>query len=934
MFNGWLSFGGRELINAERTRRYVDNFAINLGLQDCEDCPDIQLALEDDIYESPALDDAPWYDPNVPESADFYGVWPLDIEGMEDSTREVGFTEGITDGGSPGGERLASRPIRATGVLIGANQRAIVYGMKWLRNAMSPPPCMDHGGSCNGSKLCYYAACPEVTECYEPTYQLGFSGPIIRIRPESSPETTQNAAYDGIWKAQIDIAYNEGLVLEWGAVSKADDTVMVEEHGPVILARRNYIETPSFRGASINSTWWAISTGTRTYPNLGTDDGYMSRVGGTTGSPIALTSPTITAFNGESILGVDLKSPDATPSPVIIRIRAAVTNELLAEGSFIVDDEWTRYYLPTLYAGSCYVEFWTGGEVHIRDINLEAGQLALPFLDGSRTAMQANAGFVTSEDEYEIAWVDVPYKSASTSTYVGNLWIGAEDAAEDFNDARGGVCDAWPWINVLQGEANGMLHVALRPPISAEAQTRPLERTLHRVAGTQGPTKMWERTTSAGTVLRAVEFYFRAGRPTPYGPTDTLLYDQRMSVLPTAPWIDPDVIEETAVVIIDPDCPPVPSPPRPPTIANACVTPETAWYRYWLTVPDRYVDSWSATSPQVVIRSGAEEIRQVRVRAYPNPFGRELPVEPAFRASRVENGGLKLDATDWVNLGGIGTATGRIVGGSPWCGINFYRATATGAHAYDTFGVSVDAVGRNHVSPGELVRPSIWARSSVARSIRLRYAFRDEAGTAIGGVQFGPNVAVAANTWTRLTVAGTSPLVAPALTERMAIGVSGADTGSWATGNLLDAAGPMVEVSNAWGTFPIDTWWDADQLDVACQPLPPDTFYYAHTGDTALGETSAAAVTSPVDPHSYCSEFVVSYLPAQTELTVDAILEQAFASVAGAPAAPANHLLYAGDGSPIVWPELSCGQEYFITVDVPEPLLDDVYVSVTATKKE
>lgn len=68
---------------------------------------------------------------------------------------------------------------------------------------------------------------------------------------------------------------------------------------------------------------------------------------------------------------------------------------------------------------------------------------------------------------------------------------------------------------------------------------------------------------------------------------------------------------------------------------------------------------------------------------------------------------------------------------------------------------------------------------------------------------------------------------------------------------------------------------------------------------------------------SFCAEQVVSYLPPNTVLTIDGISGRAWAEVNGAPAVPADHLLYGTGGMPPTWPELACGVEYVVTVDVP-----------------
>lgn len=76
--------------------------------------------------------------------------------------------------------------------------------------------------------------------------------------------------------------------------------------------------------------------------------------------------------------------------------------------------------------------------------------------------------------------------------------------------------------------------------------------------------------------------------------------------------------------LIDPDCPPVPAPPRPPAIPDSCIEDETTqWRRFWQEIPAIYVPVWIDTVPILRIHT-ATAVRLVRVRYYPNPFGRPL----------------------------------------------------------------------------------------------------------------------------------------------------------------------------------------------------------------------------------------------------------------------------------------------------------------------
>jgi hypothetical protein len=89
-----------------------------------------------------------------------------------------------------------------------------------------------------------------------------------------------------------------------------------------------------------------------------------------------------------------------------------------------------------------------------------------------------------------------------------------------------------------------------------------------------------------------------------------------------------------------------------------------------------------------------------------------------------------------------------------------------------------------------------------------------------------------------------------------------------------------------------------------------------------------------VDPASYDSELIVSYLPANTQLTLDSAMQRAYASVAGASPIPADSLIYGTDNTPPVWPELSCGQAYVVSFDVPlDAPIGNLDTAVSLTRK-
>ena len=69
----------------------------------------------------------------------------------------------------------------------------------------------------------------------------------------------------------------------------------------------------------------------------------------------------------------------------------------------------------------------------------------------------------------------------------------------------------------------------------------------------------------------------------------------------------------------DPDCPSPPSPPTPPQIVDDCVTEVGTWRRYWVQVPAGEIAEWIATIPTLILTTGAQAAREVRIRVFSNP---------------------------------------------------------------------------------------------------------------------------------------------------------------------------------------------------------------------------------------------------------------------------------------------------------------------------
>lgn len=90
------------------------------------------------VYNSPAGDPAPWYDPLLPSSADFLGFYASDVTGYDAShvTRDTDERGGFLGGASFQAENSGGRVHKWTGLLLAATPAGLQYGKRWLESQL------------------------------------------------------------------------------------------------------------------------------------------------------------------------------------------------------------------------------------------------------------------------------------------------------------------------------------------------------------------------------------------------------------------------------------------------------------------------------------------------------------------------------------------------------------------------------------------------------------------------------------------------------------------------------------------------------------------------------------------------------------------------------------------------------------------------------
>lgn len=160
--NDLLVLGGNEIANNARTTAYAQSgikpHTMKVG--GC-DCPGLAAMLGDAPYTNPVDDDAPWYDPAVPASANFAGLLITSIDGLRVAPVQRSRTDRVGPGAVIGRRRLGPRTIVVRGVLIGSSCCGIEYGMRWLTAALDGGlGCSSSAATCAADDLCYLVCCP------------------------------------------------------------------------------------------------------------------------------------------------------------------------------------------------------------------------------------------------------------------------------------------------------------------------------------------------------------------------------------------------------------------------------------------------------------------------------------------------------------------------------------------------------------------------------------------------------------------------------------------------------------------------------------------------------------------------------------------------------------------------------------------------------
>jgi hypothetical protein len=157
MLTDYMTLGGVEVTNTARLETYLQTVGSPLTTPSVCRCESLTAEVVGDLpYTTPEEDGAPWYDPDVPASAEFAGLLVLTADGLDTHPVKRTVTTAVTGGGSIGPARAMPRTVTVTGLLLGSTCCGVEYGLHWLSEVLTG--CTS--GECDGDCLTLFNCCP------------------------------------------------------------------------------------------------------------------------------------------------------------------------------------------------------------------------------------------------------------------------------------------------------------------------------------------------------------------------------------------------------------------------------------------------------------------------------------------------------------------------------------------------------------------------------------------------------------------------------------------------------------------------------------------------------------------------------------------------------------------------------------------------------
>lgn len=884
MFKGYLTLGGVEIFNAARTKAYVDALLPGFGLSDVHESEDLPCIIGDEPYNAPWQDQAPWFSPTRAASGKFYGLYPLEVQGLDDSTRYVTSTELVTDGGIHSLARYTSKEFRVTGTLIAADKEGLEEGKDWLRGVLAGSDCLD--GECEGEEACFLAFLP--TCCDYSAY------PVVPYSSDTS------SGQGGGWAAYRDGALLPGAGL---SVSMPSDDDGAQVHVAGLIPGQPYrlsvmissADELTLEVAGIASVTAARGTSTALAPQTPWVLDF-----------IAIDSTAAVRLTGPGSAVIFSTQVERTPAILMASQPRFTLDSTQEPGAWNLDepDDFSGSSTALDVATETLRLRWTNTDASPHD--LPAGTAALRLVRGLTPGRRYVAYAKVSLSDGSVPILSAGAADAISATLDGQ-WISVSFTA---TATQHYVSLSTPVdIPVGAGSTADLLLNYLRVDLDASAlgeeeidQAQFAVRSLYRVTAISGPSFV-DKAKSVGA-MASVAFTLSAGHPFVYGQIQPALLDPA-AASSLVPQVDCVLGLPVRTNLF-----------TSPTFAGAGggETPFGGISTYAVVVFD------SETINPAVAEDEVFDGFSMRlwVADDESPDGDETFVEiPTTGLLAGHTYTISADVGIEAPQPGAQSEYARRIVVSDGSGIhasNAHPNVAGSTRVSITFTLTGDLNYIRLYHGGIYGDNNVYWTNVLVEESPVAGSFFD--GDSDGAAWSGDE-GESTSTWTTPDSAVIEDPDCPVVPLPPAVPT------------IENACPPDVEV---WRRYfvPIPSSQGGGWNESV--PIVKMT-----TGATAVRDVRVRFYANPfsrpveqLNPCDYCGEFFVSYIPERTTMVIDGILTRVDADVAGTGSQNAMNLVSAFDGGPIEWPSMTCDTPYVMTVDIaPDEVLDfDVRLSV------
>lgn len=891
-FPGWLQLGGAEIVNNQRAAAYARSLAPKIAPK-CDDCDDLAQVLGDVEYASPMVDEAPWYDPGNPDTARFAGFYALSVSGLEDSTRTAPIVESLHDGGAVLRARRGTKEIRVSGLLMAADECSLDLGMNWLKNSLEGSTCRDAASGCEGDELCFLSCCPDVADgTVDPN-----ADPVVHVIPLNIGWSTSNGTWvNGLWTpsslpatatgAELDppcddVVYSWVITAAEGHVVQltvlGEDGSELASTGPILLRRVNWAQNPSFR---TNANFWTPGADVTLTAETTNARGLLETTAGVAaGAVLASTDSPQMAAAGEqwsARMQVQLDPEgvvwdNLVPNPAVRTLNGweSSSGTLVRDTDLFYTDSGSARVGPTMDGGTALGSMGYGNDGQTQyEINVDG---ATDYGVAAYVNPSLAADILLSVSWFNAAGSLVGFNIGATTNVPADTWTRVERTYTSPNTAARMV--------VAVGATSTGGEVSAGDRLNVDALMVSPQLPLAAYFDGSYPDAMWTG--------------LQHGSPSVWSPSSeelcvqaqltvggTVIQGSSATVTPTAP------VEVTVSGVFDPvggavelalvGCGVTDVGTRiyvSSVLIERAATPGTYFDGDTIGVPD-YTATWAGSGNNAPSRLDRNNPIQVTA---PSGSG---PIEPAITA--VAGSQFQVQSL---------TATYRDAADPELCFNDALRTlrkvtTISGPVITERFDLCDAAMARVEFI---MVAAIPWVYQ------RLEPAFE-----VVGDAFLVIDEPCPEDDSSLLPLNDPACPLPPNPPRPPVIAECVVDVHTYRRrlvtipGDLLSPWEQAVPVITAR----VLTATAVRQARIRFYPNP-------------LERTSML----DIDPCGFCGDFVISYIPGNSEITLDGMTERAIVTQPGDIRKDATHLLYGTDGGPMTWPLLTCGVPYLMVVD-------------------